>query len=253
MDRKDLDRPEYGSYEEVHEMLIRAMQDACMKDTSREYEPPQIDMSFLYEDEKTKKTMAYRVIRIVAILFLAFGMLLGINAVLLTSDSNDVYGEKGLLHRIHEGVRGIFTDEDPSQYVEVDETGEVCLIENMENINIALNFWGELCVPNYIPENYKLNYLEVKHDYSGVYSAIYLFTYQEKELYISIIDHDERIEKYLSKEILYTIKAEDRIISFYEDERYISNVADVYFNELLIHIYGDLDENEIIDVAKEIK
>ena len=252
MDRKDLDRSEYGSYEEVHEMLVRAMQDACMNDTSREYESPQIDMSFLYEDEKPKKTMTYKIIRSAAILFLAFGMLLGINAVLLTSDSSDVYGEKGLLHRIHEGVRGIFTDEDPSQYVEVDEIGDTYTIYNLNDLDSALVFWQDLCVPKYIPKGYDFKELNIIKSVLGEYKATYTYSDNEKELIICVCNYNDA-ERIITSSMGEPVKLEDRIINIYVDDVYNRVTADIYFEKMTVYIQGVESKREIMEIAKNMQ
>ena len=252
MDRKDLDRPEYGSYEEVHEKLVAAMQEACMNDRSREYDTPVLDMSFLYEEPEKEAKKGFRFNRLSTVVAIIIVMLLGLNAVMLFSDSNEVYSEKGLLHRIHEGVRGIFTDEDPSKYVEVDETGEVFIITDMKDIDKAKAFWPELCVPEYVPEGYEFEKLEINKITSGNYKAMYLYYYSSDKIKI-LIENIDNDSNYISKSKGKTIVKDDRVINTYYDKIYNKIIADVYLDDVYICIQGNITQQDIIHVASNIK
>lgn len=252
MGKKDLDRPEYGSYEEVHEMLVQAMQEACMNDRSREYRSPNIDKSFLYEDNKSetkKKNRVSRFNKVAAIVIIA---LLGLNAMLLISDSSEVYSEKGLLHRIYEGARGIFTDEDPSEFVEMDETGKVYIINDMKDIDKAKAFWKDLCVPYYIPSEYNFIELEVANTMSGDYKACY--KYYNGSDYLEIIIYSyEYADKVFSDDIENNINKNNRKIYLYYDEINRKDVADVYLDNIFICINGKLESEDLIDIVNNIK
>ena len=250
MDRKNLDRPEYGSYEEVHEKLVAAMQEACMNDRSGEYDTPVLDMSFLYEDAEKKTNKHLRFNRLSTVVAIIVVMLLGLNAVMLFSDSNEVYSEKGLLHRIHEGVRGIFTDEDPSQFVEVDETGEVFIITDMKDIDKAKAFWPELCVPGYVPEGYELNKLKITKNISGIYKAIYHFEKSDCKLTIIVISNT--VDKYLSTDEGKMIENNGRIANYYWDDIYQRNTIDVYLEDAIVYIYGEINEDTLMKIANNI-
>ena len=252
MNRREVDRPEYGSYEEVHEQLVAAMQEACMNDTSREYDTPVLDMSFLYEESERKTNSKFRLSRLSAVMAIVIVMLLSLNAVLLISDANEAYSEKGLLHRIHEGVRGIFTDEDPSQFVEVDETGEVFIITDMKDIDKAKAFWPELCVPGYLPDGYELVELEITKSVSNEYRAMYKFNNELYDLNICAVRYSYA-DKHLSNNKGYMVYRNDRTINIYYDQMYKRNVTDVYFDDLVISIQGQISNEELLELSSGLE
>lgn len=246
-----MDKREYGSYEEVHSMLVEAMQEACTKDESGNYLTPEADMSFLYEDvQPTRKKNTYfsNFNKVAAIIVI---MLLGLNAAILITGSVESYSDGGLLHRIHEGARGIFTDEDPEQFVEVDETGEIFIINDFDQIDDAKNFWPGLYVPEYIPEGYELNELKVSKSVSGEYSAEYDFKNHQDTLEINMYNYDI-LNKALSLDEGKIIELDNRTIHFYIDKKYNVNVMDVYFNGYIVNIYGKCSESELLTIAEKI-
>lgn len=254
MDRKELDRPEYGSYEDVHEQLVQAMQEACMNDTSREYETPDIDMSFLYDDTVVPETKTKHIFtRFNKVAAIVIAALLGLNAVLLISDSSEVYSEKGLLHRIYVGARGIFTDEDPSQFVEMDETGAVFIVNDMKNIDEAKEFCEDLYIPQYIPEGYEFIELNISKDLEDNCKAEYLYRNNHLKFSIIYFNYDNSNGRHLSNLSEVVVEDEDRIINIYNDRKNDMMAADIYLDEKYISVYGDLSEEEIINIARNMK
>lgn len=251
MDRKELDRPEYGSYEDVHEQLVQAMQEACMNDTSREYKTPDIDMSFLYDDTVPEMKKTHRFTRFNKVAAIVIATLLGLNAVLLISDSNDVYSEKGLLHRICEGARGIFTDEDPSQYVEMDETGKVQIITNYNKIYESRKIWIDILIPEYIPDGYSFIELRLTKNVSNEHNAIYKYNDGTNELKIWIYDFEANGES-ISIDKGEIINKEDRIINVYFDSIHKEMIADVYIDDKFVCISGKIIKEEIIKIANKL-
>lgn len=243
-----MSRQEFKSYEEVHAQLVEAMQEACTKDESSKYRIPDVVPGFIYEEYnsgKKSKMFAGRFSKIAAIFII---ILLGMNFAMLNSGSGDVYGDKGLLHRIFEGNRGIYTDNDESGIVEFDESGEVYIITDYSKINDAKKFWNDLAIPQYIPDNFSFNELYITKTISGDYVAEYDYICGTDLLEINIIEHEEGCA-YLSKKTDELIELSDRIINMYWDGIYKKYNCEVYFDEKIIYIYGNIEIDEIKKIA----
>lgn len=243
-----MDKREYGSYEEVHTMLVEAMQEACTKDESGNYLTPYIDTGFLFEERRPAnkvRKQAFSFNKVAAIIIIT---LLSVNTVMLATGSNESYGDGGLLHRIYEGARGIFTDEDPAEFIETDEMGDVFIINDFAQINEAKRFWPGLYVPEYIPEGYELKELKVCKDVDEVYFAEYDYESNKGKLEInvvSMIDFDKTNS--INNGDFYEYK--DREVNIYLDLMNSCYVSDVYFNDAIVSIYGDCLREDLLEVS----
>lgn len=246
-----MDRRKTDSYEEIHAMLVEAMQDACANEESGDYELPNIVPGYVYNKYNAKISVSRfsRFSKVAAVFVI---VLLGMNLFVLTSDSSEAYGDKGLLHRIFEGSRGIFTDQDESEIVEFDETGDIYILTDFSEIDEAKKFWSELDIPKYIPYNYEFKKLCITKNLLGDYLAEYDFVNNDKILEINIVELDDEVEAY-SNNTGEIINLSDRIINVYWDEIYGKYVADVYFDNHSIYIYGCLEKDEIVKIATNIK
>ncbi len=162
---------EKNTYEKVHKQLSDAMQDAYINDVLKDIKEPNIDLSFLADDNKKKRKHS-KLLRIASIAAVTIIVLLGANIALLSSDSMDAYGDKGILHRLYEGINGIFTDEDDSESTDVKEIVE---INKESDFDEAKKFFPMLYVPKYIPEGYEFISLYLEEYYSGDYVSNYLY------------------------------------------------------------------------------
>ena len=238
-----MDKRKYENNENVHDLLAEAMQEACTKDEAYDYKSPDIDLSFLNEDTANKKRFGRfgKIAAIVAII------LLGMNVVLLSGNFSESYGDKGILHRIQEGVRGIFTDEDQSEFATLDENDKVIIINDFTEIEIVKRFLNDLLIPKYIPNNYNFEKLEITYIISGDYNAEYLFLDGENEIIISI-SYGDFSEKIISKDAEKVIRKDDRIINIYKENIKGMFVAEMYKDNIIVAIYSnsDIDELELI-------
>lgn len=239
------------SYKEVHKKLEDAMQDVYTSDEAAPSGSPEIDYSFMdssKEKKDRKQIFKSRFNKVAAIIIM---VLLSMNIIMMATGAGVSYSEKGLLHRIYEGARGIFTDEDESEYVELDETGKTYTITSMNQITYAKQIWPDLYIPKYIPEGFILNELNIRADLSNRYYAIY--NYNDKEsilkIVITTINNNGEIS---SKKIDEYIKLDNRLIGLYYDSLYEMYVADIYFEDVIITITGNVSKNEIIEIAKNL-
>ena len=240
------------SYEEVHELLAEAVQDAFTDDAAGPYQSPEIDYSFMDEEPVTKHKTIIRMSRFSKIAAIVIIVLLGMNVVLLATGSGESYSEKGLLHRIYEGARGIFTDEDESQYVEIDETGKTYTITDVNQLDEAKEIWPDLYVPEYIPFGFTLEKLKIQKEVSGDYSAEYQFICGDNDilLFITCVADNGKFKSSSSGQI---IELTDRIINVYWDVAYEKYVCDVYFDGIVVNISGNIEEKEIIKIAENLR
>ena len=247
-----MDKRGYGSYEEVHMMLVETMQEACTKDESGNYLTPYIDTGFLFEERRPAnkvRKQPFSFNKVAAIIIIT---LLSVNTVMLAAGSNESYGDGGLLHRIYEGTRGIFTDEDPKEFIEKDEMGDVFIINDFDQIDDAKNFWPGLYVPEYIPEGYELEELKICKDILGEYFAEYDYYFNKNKLEINItnlVNSDKVISSNAGD--IYNIA--NKTLHIYRDYIGDCNVADIYTDDYIICIYGKVSKKEMICIAENIK
>ena len=246
-----MDKRGYGSYEEVHMMLVETMQEACTKDESGNYLTPYIDTGFLFEERRPAnkvRKQPFSFNKVAAIIIIT---LLSVNTVMLAAGSNESYGDGGLLHRIYEGTRGIFTDEDSKEFIETDETGKAFVINDFDRIEEAKNFWPGLYIPEYIPEGYELEELKICKDLDEVYFAEYDYKSNKGKLEINI-SYFVDSNKVYSVDTGKRYEIDDKIVHIYHDSIYDRNVADIYINDYNICIYGQISEKEIICISEYI-
>lgn len=243
----------WTQYEETHNKLVEAMQQASASDASGDYKSPEIDLSFLNypvpETKKHSKLSFSNFGRVAAVLII---VLLSLNLVLVSTDSIDSYGEKGLLHRIQVGINGIFTDQEEERLST--DVVESFVISDFGKINLAKEFLPELYVPEYMPDGYVFEQLEIKEFASGDCVATYEFSEIEGNLMIScfyLMDNENVMYFDENKEENF-IQCEDRLISVYEDDVDTDTgyLSDIYFENCSIRISGDIQKDEIIKVSK---
>ena len=241
------------SYREVHKQLEEAMQDALTSDEAGPFGSPEIDYSFM-DGKPEKKTHRIsgmsRFNKVAAIIVIA---LLGMNVVMMATGAGVSYSEKGLLHRIYEGARGIFTDEDESKYVEIDETGESHIITDIEELEYAKKFCPNIYIPDYIPDDFMFESLYIEKRQMGYYWAQYKYLNNNEKLNIEITNliGDEKQIKSIDKGSV--INLIDRKVNIYQDDMEKYYIADIYFEDATIYICGNVSFHEIREIALTIE
>lgn len=154
------------SYEEVHKKLGEELEKAYLKRETPEEKIPEFDLSFLEEQpyepteendaareenfispKEEKKRRFSRFVKVAAVLII---FLLCTNIIMLGRNSTESYGDKDILHRLYQGVTGLFTDsEEKTEESDVEETVTVL---DEKDIDSAKEFLPGLYVPTYIPE-----------------------------------------------------------------------------------------------------
>lgn len=237
------------TYEEVHALLVEVMQEACASDEAGPYKSPSIDLSFMEEKPEKDVRRKFTVNRFAKVAAILIIVLLGMNVIMLSAGANVSYSERGLLHRIYEGARGIFTDEDETDVVELNETSDVYTITDFSKIDKAKEIWSNIYVPQYIPNDFRFVNLTIKKEISDDYFAYYEYKNGIDEIYIEmtyVSDEGKRISS-SNGEI---IELSDRIVCVYWDEIHNYYVADVYTEDMTIYLYGEITKDELINIAK---
>ena len=243
---------EKNTYEKVHKQLSDAMQDAYINDVIKDIKEPNIDLSFLVDDNKKKRKHS-KLLRVVSIAAVTIIVLLGANIALLSSDSMDAYGDKGILHRLYEGINGIFTDEDDSESTDVMETFETT---DEKDIDKAKKFFPQLYIPEYIPSEYSFASLSIQGQQSGDYMWSYLYNNQGAVIEITGLYYGN------SHDYIYQNQENDEMITL--NDRKISVVWEDTFEEYYVTVYTEdgtidigmheyNDREELINIAKGLK
>ena len=257
------------SYEEVHKKLGEELEKAYLKRETPEEKIPEFDLSFLDEQpyepteendaareesfispKEEKKHRFGRFAKVAAVLII---FLLCTNIIMLGRDSTESYGDKGILHRLYQGVTGLFTDSeeeteesDVEEFMTFDRLGE-------KELKKAKEFLPGLYVPTYIPEGYELDRLEIKKFYSGDYQCNYEYK-NEKEMIKLLLYY------FADKDFAYQWSGEGELITLQDRKILVSEdsvnndvVVSVYTEICNIDISGYNNKNELISVAKGMK
>ena len=242
------------SYEEVHKKLGEELEKAYLKRETPEEKIPEFDLSFLDEQpyepteendaareesfispKEEKKHRFSRFAKVAAVLII---FLLCTNIIMLGRNSTESYGDKGILHRLYQGVTGLFTDSeeeteesDVEEFMTFDRLGE-------KELKKAKEFLPGLYVPTYIPEGYELDRLEIKKFYSGDYQCLYLYKRDTDMIKLSLLYSVHQDITYQFPEEGTLIELNDRKIFVSKDSVSDRNSIYVCTEELHDRYYG---------------
>lgn len=234
---------EKNTYEKVHKQLSDAMQDAYINDVLKDIKEPNIDLSFLADDNKKKRKHS-KLLRVASIAAVTIIVLLGANIALLSSDSMDAYGDKGILHRLYEGINGIFTDEDDSESTDVMETFETT---DEKDIDKAKKFFPQLYIPEYIPSEYSFASLSIEKYYSGDVVCAYSYYAEEKTLDILCLHNSDTDFDYETHKDGEIIELEDRTLYLAWNDVFEEYTLSVYLEDAVIDIcMSESDDKETL-------
>ena len=257
------------SYEEVHKKLGEELEKAYLKRETPEEKIPEFDLSFLEEQpyepteendaareesfispKEKKKHRFSRFAKVAAVLII---FLLCTNIIMLGRDSSESYGDKGILHRLYQGVTGLFTDSeeeteesDVEEFMTFDHLGE-------KELKKAKEFLPGLYVPTYIPEGYELEQLKIKKFYSGDYQCNYEYKNEKETIKLLLYYFADKDFAYQWSGEGELITLQDRKILVSEDSVNNDVVVSVYTEICNIDISGYNNKNELISVAKGMK
>ena len=255
------------SYEEVHKKLGEELEKAYLKRETPEEKIPEFDLSFLEEQpyelteendaareesfispKEEKKRRFSRFVKVAAVLII---FLLCTNIIMLGRDSTESYGDKGILHRLYQGVTGLFTDsEEETEESDVEETVTVL---DEKDIDSAKEFLPGLYVPTYIPDGYELEQLKIKKFYSGDYQCNYEYKNEKETIKLLLYYFADKDFAYQWSGEGELITLQDRKILVSEDSVNNDVVVSVYTEICNIEIVGYNNKVELISIAKGMR
>lgn len=255
------------SYEEVHKRLGEELEKAYLKRETPGERTPEFDLSFLKEEpdalteendaareevfvpaktEKKRRFSRFTKVAAVVIIFL-----LCTNIFLLGKNSSESYGDKGILHRLYQGVTGLFTDSE--EQTEDSDVEEAVTVLDEKDIDSAREFLPELYVPGYVTEGYKFKSLEIKQYYSGDSQCDYVYDNGSEKIKILIYYPKNKDLVYQWQEDGDLIELKDRKILVSQDSVSDAPWVSVYTEICTMDISGGNSQNELISIAKGMK
>lgn len=256
------------SYEEVHKKLGEELEKAYLKRETPEEKIPEFDLSFLDEQpfepteendaareesfispKEEKKRRFSRFAKVAAVLII---FLLCTNIIMLGRDSTESYGDKGILHRLYQGVTGLFTDSeeeteesDMEEFMTFDRLGE-------KELRKAKEFLPGLYVPTYIPEGYELEQLKIEKYYSGDYLCDYAYNSEDRIIKILLYYSMDSERSNQWPEDGELIEMSDRKIFVTEDSVSGEPWVSVYTETCNIDISGIFEKDQLIEIGKRM-
>lgn len=255
------------SYEEVHKKLGEELEKAYLKRETPEEKIPEFDLSFLDEQpyepteendaareesfispKEEKKRRFSRFAKVAAVLII---FLLCTNIIMLGRDSTESYGDKGILHRLYQGVTGLFTDsEEETEESDVEETVTVL---DEKDIDSAKEFLPGLYVPTYIPDGYEFEKLEIQKYYAGDSQCDYVYCKGKDKLKLLLYYTVDSERSHQWQEDGQLIELQDRKIFVSEDSVSNASWVSVYTEMCTMDISGGVKQDDLITIAKGMK
>lgn len=230
-----------------HEQLVDKMKTAGLEAQEQDSYEPSFDWSF--KEEKHSHKPANRFMRVAAIVVI---ILLGVNVLLLSQPENASYSDGGILHRIHVGFTGLFTDSEKS--VNPDDVKTTMTTDKWSDIEKFKRNIDELHIPQYVPEGYKLVEFNAEEYYSGNCMGYYYFAGVNGEsLTLTFSYNGNTSDIYSNSATGELIKLDDRLIYITEDEMENNVYITVYTDDSNIDISGNCNREELIKVAENLK
>ena len=211
--------------------------------------PPPLNRDFMKKDKVQTKRRRY-LKRCSAIAAAVFLVLLAGATISMVTSNDTAYGDKGILHRLYQSVMGIGTDqqdeESAGEYSDSFETN------SMDDIDKAIAFSdGHLYVPEYIPAKYKLDILTIEKAGDNSITVAYTFKNGNQSLQIGELytAGDEQISASGKGEMIHL---KDRVVYVKEDGTDEKTSIDVYTEDAVCAIGGDISKNEAIKIARNL-
>ena len=246
---------------DIHRRLVEEFREADRKYGEDYGEVPDFDFSFLDDpdswnvDRERGSAKAYRkgsgfrrfMVAAVCVIIL----LLSANLLLIMTDSTDIYGDRGILHRIKTGVAGLFTDEDAA---DPDGIRESMSITDMKDIGSAKKFLPQLYVPEYMPEGYELKNLEIDEYYSGDVMGEYQFSDRHGRDIMIAFEYVNGDTSHTSASQGGLMELKDRKIYITESSARDELCADVITEDSYLVVTGIPEQKpDIIKIAEALK
>ena len=225
---------------------MREIFDDYVKDA--DIEIPKPDLSFMHAESRPKKMLRRmpRVAACVLVLFVASGSM----AVWVNSESAHAlkFSMEKTFHRISSTL--FSTSESDDENYEEDRI--TISIDSMDDIQNAVDFMPDLPIPEYIPEGFELEELEVTKLMNGTYNVDYNFINEmQSEFSItSRFDTPDAISNVISE--LEEIYVGDYVIYPWVDKYTATHGVSFFMEDQLIDILGDIDQDNMIKIALQL-
>lgn len=234
-----------------HEERIRFVQEAAAHYYDGEAgSPPPLNRDFMKQSNAQKKASHRK--RYAAIAAVAAMVFLTGSIVSSVMEKNVAYGDKGLIHRLYKAAGGgLHTDKQDE--IPLDEPVDYFHIERMEDIGDAVYFAdGELYVPEYIPEGYELESLDIQGYVNGDMDVMYKFkkgadSLNMTEMYFT---EDSQVDAGGKGDL---IKLDDRAIYVRDKHPDGYLCIDVYTDDAAMQIGGKITKAEGFKIAENLK
>ena len=247
---------EFGKYEKE---FSRLMQEAVEKHVEENAEPLNIDYSFLNDRESVKvssvkKRRTARSFARVAVILIVF--FCGVSVAMVTDLPTNASAWKAQMARRLYVLKEGFVSSDPDVSVNYTEENTMTIvIDDFNKIGKARNVINELPLPGYIPEGYDFDKLTVDTAYSGTYNAIYEFRNNNNEILSIIVNHNPDID-YTTiniENVTEIVELDERSICSWEDSIEETYGVTVVGYDYTAVIQGNIDSNQMITIAEELK
>lgn len=250
-----MNRKDKKSYEEIHKRLGEELEKAYLKKELPEEEIPEFDLSFIDEEPKPEPVpepvvRKHRFSRFAKVAAVVIVFLLCTNIFLLGKNSSESYGDKGILHRLYQGVTGLFTDSeeeteasDVEEFMDFDTLGE-------KELKKAKEFLPGLYVPTYMPEGYEFEKLTIEKFVDNDYQARFTYNFESKNINILMYYFSDKEFTYQWPEDGDLIDLGDRKILVSKDSLDENPIIAVYTEICNMDISGESNSDELIAIAK---
>lgn len=239
------EEPRY-THEERVEFFQQAADDYYKKEISI---PPPLNWDFMHEEISKKKSN--RIKRFTAIAATIILVCITGNIISAVASNDTAYGDKGILHRIYQSIKGLGTDkQDEINDNDILDTFE---INSMSEIDKAIKFSdGALYVPNYIPSGYELNSLKMESMSLKDFTATYEFIKGKEEVLNIVEMHFSGDGQASASGNGELIKLKDRSIYLQDRDEDGYLYAAVYMEDAMIQIRAKVSRKKILNIAKNL-
>lgn len=234
---------------ELKERFREAFDD-YLKENGEEIPDP--DLSFLNKPrEKKRHSHIYRFATVAACVALIF---VTSSSMAVWMNSEAAHAMKFNLEKTFHKITDGFFSTDEEENGETSENEISITIDSMEDIDDAVAFMPDLPIPEYIPEGFELESLKVSKFVNGSYMAEYKFNGEAESAFFILSRQilDTEITAGLTTDY-ETIEFEDRSI-YYSEDLYTNECgASFVLDSQFINISGDINKENMIEVALEIQ
>lgn len=247
-------KKDFTKYEkQFSDLLIKSVQQH-----TENAEPPQIDYSFLNEDEPVrlnivrKRAVPKALARVSVILIVFF---VGISVALVTDMPGTASAWKAQMARRLYVLKEGFVSSDPNVLDNyANENTTTIVINDLAKIEKVQKIAPELPIPEYVPEGYKFDTLTFDSTYDGTYNATYKFI-KDINSFVIAVYHDSEMDysAIVVDYVVETIHLDEKTIYAWHNSIEESYGVTVICEDKMINIIGNVDDKEMITIAKNLK